>query len=813
MIVLALEDIQPTLSLLHLYKSVCGMKHIFRSGTNNTFVFLRNALLAALFSNCLGRMLAAEQVAFWDFSKGTQGWRSNAGIDHEHHADDGLSFQVTTPDPFLTSPILNCPTDGFLVVTLRMRSTGNTNGQLYFGEDFSEANSCTFVVHNDGVWHDYRISLPSPGQGGRIRLDPSSTDGFVTLSRLRIEAFSELPYEPWVSPRELRDKKVIGGGLYTVYGEDTAITPRFLVRHPDFTDAYPFDGIVMPALLSAEWVKTLGLTKMGKPLLPVFLHELLWNKIRIPDEAVAQTVADLKTMRRGTLTDNFLIIGMVDGARGMLTPDLTKDKDWLIVEQNAKLAARICREGTLKGFWFDTEQYGYYRWRTDSGTPEFEAEKPQGLHFPLGKDSPEILRRRGAAWIKAIQSEFPEVKIMTTFAWSPDANGYGPLTGVIPFLDGVLEGIEPPGQIIHGHENTFYFGQAKGTTHTYATENGFPGDRNRYDSARSEIRSWAGLSSNPGKYNQFVQVGMAAWIEDHPWNVPDGWPLGSKASLWSNLPLALAYSDEYVWVWSEHTKYGQPHLHEMNPFLASLNNQTKNEEVEPPSSFQEDFTTDPMHRSWYFDFDMLSIGRKAEPDHEATVMSVDSIPYRWDRGQKGISVMARNSPNLSGQRQRFVRRLPTDIQKTNFHACFDFRLDASGSSDCPEIVVGLFHDEQSIRDRSISLRIDGEDEAILALEATGASAQPLPSNFAGGVKLGAVYRLELDYTSFDQSLVATLTDLTTHATQTVSAVLPARLIPLDLNEIGVAIGEDSGHPSSPRSEHRLVLLKAECHLE
>jgi hypothetical protein len=128
-------------------------------------------------------------------------------------------------------------------------------------------------------------------------------------------------------------------------------------------------------------------------------------------------------------------------------------------------------------------------------------------------------------------------------------------------------------------------------------------------------------------------------------------------------------------------------------------------------------------------------------------------------------------------------------------------------------VLGLFHDEQSIRDRSISLRIDGEDEAILVLAATGASNQTLPFNFAGGVTLGTVYRFELDYTTLDQNLVATLTDLTTHATQTVSAVLPARLIPLDLNEIGIAIGEDSGHPSSPRNEHRLVLLKAEFHLQ
>jgi hypothetical protein len=230
--VLALEEILPLYLFFNLHKGVCAMKPILESGNYSHFVFLRNVLLAALFSHCMGRMLAAEQVAFWDFSKGTQGWRSNAGIGPEHNADDGLSFQVTSPDHFLTSPTLNCPVDGFLVVTLRMRSTGNTNGQLYFGEEFSEANSRTFVVRNDGEWHDYRISLPSPGRGGRIRLDPSSADGSITLSRLRVEAFAELPHEPWASPRELRDKKVIGGGLYTVYGEDTPPVCHHKLCHP-----------------------------------------------------------------------------------------------------------------------------------------------------------------------------------------------------------------------------------------------------------------------------------------------------------------------------------------------------------------------------------------------------------------------------------------------------------------------------------------------------------------------------------------------------------------------------------------------------
>jgi hypothetical protein len=92
------------------------------------------------------------------------------------------------------------------------------------------------------------------------------------------------------------------------------------------------------------------------------------------------------------------------------------------------MATRLCREAHLQGFWLETEQYGNYRWRTKSGVPEFETHRPANLKFPLGKDS-------------------------------PDAVGYEPLQGSIPFLDGVLDGIEPPGQLIHGYENTFYHSQ------------------------------------------------------------------------------------------------------------------------------------------------------------------------------------------------------------------------------------------------------------------------------------------------------------------------------------------------------------------
>ena len=754
--------------------------------------------------------VSGEPVAFWDFKNDMQGWQANALITDSQHSADGLTFNVLSPDPFLTSPEIDCPAGQFLVVTLRMKSTGNTNGQLYFGQQFSENNSRNFNVKNDSQWHDYRITLASPGAGTRFRLDPSNTDGKVSVAWMRIEAFVELPMETWATPRELRDKKFIGGGLYTVYGEESAITPKFIAQHPEFVDSYPFDGIVLPAPLSREWVNSLGLTKMGMPWRPAFLNELLWNKIRIPDEAVAAVLNDLKSMRRGSLTDNFLIFGMVDGARGLKTPDLADDADWTIVEHNARLAARLCRDGKLKGFWLDTEQYGYYRWRTQSGTPEFDPEQPQGLHFPLGKDTPEVLRRRGSQWIKAVQAEFPDIKIMTTFAWSPDSNGYGPLTGVIPFLDGVLEGIEEPGHIIHGHENTFYFGQPKGTTHAYATENGFPGDRNRYDSAQAEIRAWSSLSNNPEKYNKFVQVGMAAWIEDHPWNLPDGWPIGSKASLWSNLPLALAYTDEYVWVWSEHTKYGQPHLREVNPFLASLNNQTFNTKREATASFTEDFATDPMQCGWYFDFDMLAIGRKVDPDHEAAVMTTKAIPFNWDQKGLALNVTGANSKRLTGQRRRFVRPLTVAATRGSFQASIDFRIDSFGSQQNNPMVLGLFNSESAMTNHSLTLQIAGKDHVNLVVQFAGVAVQTLPMAFPEGLNTEQTYRISLDFNGPQRMLDATLRNLTLALVQpqSVQTFLPAAFVAVGLDECGAGIFESADSNLSPENEYHYRIINS-----
>ena len=616
------------------------------------------------------------------------------------------------------------------------------------------------------------------------------------------EPTAEGSHETWASPRELRGKKFIGGGLYTTNGGETAVTPRFLATHPEFVDSYPFDGIVVPAVLSPEWVASLGLTKRmpgGKiPWQPGFLHLLMWNTVRIPDEAVAQTISDLKAMYRGHLTDNFLLCGMTEGTRGRYLPDFSQDADWAILEHNARLAARVCREGKLKGFWLDTEQYTQYQWPNPSeapGSPEYDPEKPPDQHFPLGRDTPEVLRRRGTQWIKAVQAEFPEVKIMTTFAWSPDSQSYGPLIGAIPFLDGILEGMETPGEIIHGHENTFYFGQGPGTTHAYAHEHGIPGDRSRYES-RTAIRGWRALSSDSAKYDSFVKVGMAAWVEDHPWGVRPGFSIGDKASLWSNLPLALAYSDEYVWIWAEKTDYGLPRQPALNPFLASVANQTFNTNQEAVATFAEDFATDPLRRGWYFDFDMLAIGKKVNPEHAVPLMSTDTVPYVWSPEAHALLVKGDNPPQLHGQRRRFVRPLSADALQSSFSASIDFRVEAFGSQNGNPMVLGLFQSDLSLNEKSITLQIESAEKIKMVLASNGQSFT-WPLTLPEGMKSQEKYRLTLEYHAATRTLRAKVTALeqSPNLFTEVKNSLPAALDPIGADELGIALFE-----SPPRSE-------------
>ncbi len=448
----------------------------------------------------------------------------------------------------------------------------------------------------------------------------------------------------------------------------------------------------------------------------------------------------------------------------------------------------------------DTEQYSNY----ESGEP-----------YPFGKGTPEVWRQRGQQWIQAVQAEFPAIKIILFFAWGPESEGAWPgYENLKYFMNGILAGVQSPARLIHGWETTFWYGG-------FLIENGnavpiYPGDRATYAATRNDIRNvWRNYSDNPSKYDQFVDVGMAAWVESDPYNLTPGWPSGFlERPPWSNLPYALAYSDSYVWVWSERTSYPKTKA-VLNPFLASIANRTFNTGQEPSATFTENFQTDPLQRGWYFDFDMLSIGREVNPGF-LPAMNPDSVAYNWDPTNQAVRVRSAWTTGLYGertgafawQRRRYVHPLQTLTRSNTFHAEFDFQVENFGADPANPILLGLFNSSSLVTTQSITLRLDGPTNAAVTVAGDGlpwASALSL----AHALTTTRTYRISFSYNGTTASLQALLTDTSdSSVVGQVSGTVPANAGQFQLDEAGIAQWDATFTSTAPAQSHQYLLKRA-----
>ncbi len=149
------------------------------------------------------------------------------------------------------------------------------------------------------------------------------------------------------------------------------------------------------------------------------------------------------------------------------------------------------------------------------------------------------------------------MRIITTFAWSPDSGTYGPLTGSSRFLMEYSKGSMLQARLFTATRTRSTSARQPGTTHAYATPNGFPGSRQRYESARSDIRKWRCLSSNPESMMLLSKWVWRRGLRTIPGIHPrcGGWQQGilvvqsaAGTGLQRSIRLGLV----------EHTKYGQP---------------------------------------------------------------------------------------------------------------------------------------------------------------------------------------------------------------------------------------------------------------
>jgi len=593
--------------------------------------------------------------------------------------------------------------------------------------------------------------------------------------------------ERWASPAELEHKRILGAGQYTAVGmeREDAPLPSFLAAHPEYLANHPFDGVAVPVRMEADWCAARGLASKST----YELHRLALTALPIGPADLQPALDSLQRVAWGHVTDNFLWYGVSDGTSGgdgdrpcPVAPDSAAD--WEIVARNAAACARLCREAGLRGLMFDTEMYTQYA---------------GGELYPFGKGTPETWRARGEAWIRAVQSEFPAIQVLFFFSWGPEhePGGWAGYENLKHFMNGILAGAEAPARLIHAWESTFWFGGVRnmpdGRRHVY------PGDRSAFARPRYDIRrAWRAHSADPSKYDRLVEVGLAAWVESDPYNLYPGQPSGYRTELpWSNLPYALAYSDRYAWVWSQQTHYPATRG-ALNPFLASLANQTFNTGREEVAAFTDDFREDPLGRGWYFDFDMLRIGRDLETGF-LPAMSTATVPYRWLAAERCVRVegawpaSAAGPPpaGLDGQRRRFARPLRALAADASWDLHVDFRIAAFGADADNPLVLGLFRRDEPVARHALALRIDAPDEARLVAAVDGSPLPVVPLRLVQPLRTGVAYRARFVWDAAERRLRCAVHCTENEAPVAESAsTLPADFLPRGWNEAGVAHWDD-----------------------
>ena len=261
----------------------------------------------------------------------------------------------------------------------------------------------------------------------------------------------------------------------------------------------------------------------------------------IDEKLLEQDLADAEGIEWNKFTDNFIILYCAS------EQDWFNDEHWALITEKAKKAAKIAKKAGCVGICFDQEAYGRNPWSfTDSahvGTKTFT-------------EYEEKVRERGAEFMKALESEFPGLTLLTFFQLSyvqailwpmkaelrSDALSKHLYAFLPAFLNGMLDAISSDAQIVDGNECAYWYN-----------------DSSNYVGIYNQImqRSRPLIApENLKKYRQHVQVGQALYIDEYYGMRENG--LGfhmtnDENNQWMqhNTYWALSTSDRYVWCYSE----------------------------------------------------------------------------------------------------------------------------------------------------------------------------------------------------------------------------------------------------------------------
>jgi hypothetical protein len=312
----------------------------------------------------------------------------------------------------------------------------------------------------------------------------------------------------------------VAGKKVIEFGWDEPDT-AFMRQHVGEMERTPFDGCVFHVNFKDRGGATGNFTWQG------------WGERAFAEADLKNALADLKATPFRRFTHNFL--------RFNTTPaKLDWFDDYSAVIHNARLAARVAREGKCRGILFDIEQYEGllfdYRKQRDR-----EA-KSWGLYAAQ-------VRRRGREVMGAFQEGFPKATIFLTFGyslpWHESHQGQASLAechyGLLaPFLDGMLEAARDGVRFIDGFELSYGYK-----------------DSDRFDQAYAAMRQGLlPIVADPKRYQRFFSFGFGLWM-DNQWRRV-GWDTEdfsknffSPETFESSLRRAIEVADEYVWIYTE----------------------------------------------------------------------------------------------------------------------------------------------------------------------------------------------------------------------------------------------------------------------
>ncbi len=303
--------------------------------------------------------------------------------------------------------------------------------------------------------------------------------------------------------------------------QDTA----FLRRHVKQMEQTPFDGCVFHVKYTNPEGKSVPFTWQ------------CWGKRAFRDTELQPALNDLKATRFHRFRHNFLRFDVTPG-------DVDWFDDFSAVIQNARLAARIAREGRAKGILFDIEQYESHL---------FEYGSQQLRESKSWEEYAAQVRRRGREVMEAFQQGFPDVVVFTTFGyslpWGQSQGNKKPLSecsyGLLaPFLDGMLEAARGKARIVEGNENAY----------GYRDVERFPA------SYRLMREGLLPMVADPAKYARVFSFSFGIWM-DGSWR-QFGWHTDdftknfhTPETFQALVAKALEVADEYVWIYTEQPRW------------------------------------------------------------------------------------------------------------------------------------------------------------------------------------------------------------------------------------------------------------------